>query len=198
MIASVRGVLVAKDAEQAVIECQGVGYGVHMPVGCLASLGALGSEVFVFVYTHVGQEVLRLYGFLNAVERDAFVILVGTSGIGPKLALAILSTLPLDALAQAVAESDVSVLTRIPGVGAKKAERLLIELRGKLSFVSMPLSSRDRTSTHTQGELKGALVHLGFSEQVAEEAAKVALSRLPGEQDVATLLREALRVTTRR
>ncbi len=199
MIASVRGVVVFKNAEHAVIECQGVGYGVFMPVGCLASLGDVGKEVFVYVYTHVGQDVLRLYGFLSPVERDAFTTLVNTSGIGPKLALAILSTLPVDALAEAVAHSDVSMLTRIPGVGAKKAERLLIELRGKLAFVQNTGSAgRFSFSSHTQADLKSALVNLGFAEQVADEAAMAALARLPGEHDIATLVREALRITTRR
>ena len=192
MIASLRGRLIYKDAGSVVIECAGVGYGLAMSVTSLARLGSEGSEAQVFVYTHVGQDVLRLYGFADAEERRVFEILIGTSGVGPRMALAILSSLNAEELAQALANDDRLTLTRIPGVGKKTAERLLLELKDRLKpglgRVSAPSPRQD---------LLSALLNLGFGEAAATEAVRHAMQALPGISDIAALMREALRSTTR-
>lgn len=192
MIASLRGRVVHKDGSSAVIECAGVGYGVFMSLASLSRLGGVGSEAFVLVHTHLSQDALRLYGFADPSERDTFEVLIGTTGVGPKLALAILSTLGPDELAGIVGRGDKVALTRIPGVGAKKAERLLLELKGRLpegrggAVAGAPSLTTDVVS---------ALVNLGFAPDVAEKAARAAIEKNTGEQEIASLVRAALRET---
>lgn len=196
MIASLRGRLIARDTQGAVIECAGVGYGVGMSVPALSRLGPLQSDVFVFVHTQLSQDALRLFGFTDAAERATFEILIGTTGVGPRLALAILSTLEPAELAEAVVHADKAALTRIPGVGPKKAERLLVELKDRLK------GSEGLTIVAPQGSVLGdllsALVNLGFAAPVAERAARHAVDASPEEMDLTALLRTALRATTAR
>lgn len=194
MIALLEGTLVHKDMEGGVILCHGVGYGVSMSLATLLSVGPVGSPVQVHVHTHVGADVLRLYAFAKADERRAFVVLMGTSGVGPRLALAILSTLSPDELGQAVAAKDRSRLTRIPGVGPKKADRLLLELADRIAPEAGPLFAQG----HLTRDVAAALTHLGFAPQVADEAAQAAHTACPGELDVATLVRHALRWATQK
>ena len=195
MIASLRGRLIAKDAQRAVVECGGVGYGISMSLSALARLGALGTEVQLVIYTHVGQDVLRLYGFLDDEERTTFETLIGISRVGPKLALAVLSAMSSHELIESVGCGDVAALARIPGVGKKTAERLLLELRDRLPrAVGTP---RAASSGAMQADLVSALVNLGFKESVAQKAAEHARKLHPTEDDLATLVREALRSTTR-
>ena len=194
MIASLRGELIAKDVQGAVIECAGVGYAVGMSVPALSRLGAVGSPVQVLVHTQLSQDALRLFGFVDAHERDTFAILLGTSGVGPRLALAILSTLTPAELADVVAQGNKTALTRIPGVGPKKAERLLVELKGRFSTPEGLTIHAPQGSV--LGDLLSALLNLGFAQPVAEQAARQAIDFNPGEMNLATLLRTALRATT--
>ncbi len=194
MIASLRGTLVRKGTDGVVIECGGVGYGVAVSLASLQKLGREGAEAHLFVHTHLTQDALRLFGFVDPGEQEAFLVLIGTSGVGPKLALAILSTLSPAELADVVARADRAALTRIPGVGAKKAERLLVELKDRLTGLLLPGTSRAGV---VLSDLVSALVNLGFSAQIAERAARDALEADPEEQELATLVRAALRRTTR-
>ena len=174
----------------------GVGYGVAMSLSALAKLGEIGSEVLVLVHTHLTQDALRLFGFLEPNERLAFEVLLGTTGVGPRLALAILSTLSPAELADTVRRADKASLTRIPGVGSKKAERLLVELRDRLPEPVLLSSLTAATSPAAlRDDLQSALVNLGFAPQLAERAARHALDKHPQETDLATLVREALRST---
>jgi len=195
MISSLRGRLVAKNAELAVIECAGVGYGVHMPVRNLADLGVVGSEVVVLTHTQIGQDILRLYGFLDEGERRTFQILISVSRVGPKLALAVLSSLSADDLQAAVARNDLRTLSGIPGVGKKTAERLLLELRDKLPKTAVAPDATQTTAA--VDDVLSALLNLGFKESIAEQAAQAAVAKLPDESDVANLVREALRLASR-
>lgn len=195
MIASLRGRLVAKDAEGVVVECGGVGYGVAMSVTGLAKLGDEGSDVFLLVHTHLTQDALRLYGFVDADEREVFEVLINTSGVGPRLALAILSTLAPGELVDVVAQGDKGMLTRIPGVGAKKAERLLVELKGRLTLPSQAPSAS--TPAELEADLLSALENLGFKQKEAEVVARQALEGNPGERDLTVLVRDALRASTK-
>lgn len=198
MIASLRGKLVAKNAESAVIECAGVGYGVFMAVGALAKLGQVGAEVHILVHTHLTQDALRLFGFSDESEKHVFEILISTSGVGPKLALAVLSILSPDELAGAVAAADKSILTRVPGVGAKKAERLLVDLKGRLDDIAIgPMRPKHQPKTGLLDDLTSALVNLGFQPKDADRAAKAVVEAHPDERDLAVLVRDALRSSSR-
>lgn len=203
MIAHLRGIVLLQEETGVVVECNGVGYGVFMSVSALTRTPPIGQELSVFIYTHVAEESLRLYGFLTPLEKRVFEILLGTSGVGPKLALAIMGAiLPAD-LIYAVHTQDKGALTRIPGVGGKKAERLLVELKGRLDpLTHLASASSTRSSPiaspSLQDDLLSALENLGFAKPVAERAAAAALHAFPEAQDLAQLVREALRRTTAR
>lgn len=191
MIASLSGTLVAKDGEGGIIECHGVGYGAAMSVTTLLRLGEVGAQVRVFVHTYVAEDALRLYAFATLPERRAFEILLGTTGVGPRLALAILSTLTPAELGQAVQARSRTALTRIPGVGPKKAERLLLELADRIDALGL-----GEAVLGPQADLISALCNLGFAPAVAEAAARASCEALPHTQDIATLMRHALRSIT--
>lgn len=196
MIASLKGQVVYKDATGAVIECAGVGYGLSLSLPALSRLGEVGTDAFVLVYTHVTEDSLRLFGFADAQERQVFELLLATAGVGPRLALTILSTLSPGELSDAVAQSDKSSLTRIPGVGSKKAERLLVELKDRLKHVRF--TSPRASAPSVVADLQSAMMNLGFALPVAEQAARLAHEQMPDETDLATLVRQALRSTTQR
>jgi Holliday junction DNA helicase RuvA len=196
MIASLRGRLLSKTSDYAVIECAGVGYGVHMALGSLVKLGAEGAEVSVLVHTHLTQDALRLFAFIDAAEREVFEILISTSGVGPKLALAVLSLLSPGELADAVANADKGLLTRVPGVGGKKAERLLVDLKGRLDGIvsgGAPAKKGTVAKATVYDDVVAALVSLGFQPKDAEKSAKAIVDARPDEKDVTVLVREALR-----
>ena len=194
MIVSLRGRLLSRDLAGAVVECQGVGYGLAMSIPSLARLGAPGNEVQVLVHTHVAEDALRLYGFLDPGERAAFEVLLGTSGVGPRLALAILSAIAPADLAIAVQDGDRLRFTRIPGVGPKKADRLILELKGRLKLADV-VCDQPGTPAALRADLTSALLNLGFQAPVAERAARAALTAHPQAADLTLLLRAALQAT---
>ncbi|MBC7792624.1 MAG: Holliday junction branch migration protein RuvA, partial [Clostridia bacterium] len=160
--------------------------------GSLVKLGAEGREVSVLVHTHLTQDALRLFAFTDAAEREVFEILISTSGVGPKLALAVLSVLSPGELADAVARADKSVLIRVPGVGGKKAERLLFDLKGRLDAITaLPVKGAPKSSVYD--DVLAALLSLGFNPKDAEKSAKAIVEARPDEKDVTILVREALR-----
>ncbi|HEV8630540.1 MAG TPA: Holliday junction branch migration protein RuvA [Thermoanaerobaculia bacterium] len=169
MIAHLRGRLLGLNPELAVLDVQGVGYAVHLPLSTyyeLQRLGA-GSEVSLFVHTHVREDALALYGFWSERERALFERLITVSGVGPRLARAILSGLPPEELLRALAAGDVARLTRIPGVGKKTAERLVLELREK----AVELQAATTTAPEPGDEdLLVALVNLGYKRADADQA----------------------------
>jgi holliday junction DNA helicase RuvA len=188
VIANLRGKVIYKDLESIVVECGGVGYGVLMSVSGIAKI-VEGSDVSLFIYTQIGEGILRLFGFLELDERRLFETLLGTSGVGPKLALAIMSSVTPDELAAIVTEQDQPALIRIPGIGKKTAERLLLELKDRLP---KKRSSGAHTIRH---DLTSALLHLGFTPNVAQDATQHAMETMPNIVDIAVLMREALRAT---
>src|SRR5689334_16328143 len=135
MIAHLRGKLLAKHPNQAIVETGGVGYDVTISVPTFSDLPAVGSEVALFIHTHVREDALALYGFLRSSEKLLFEKLITVSGIGPKLAITILSGMPADEMIGAIRGNDMGRLTRIPGIGKKTAERMVLELRDKLPQV---------------------------------------------------------------
>lgn len=193
MIGSVRGtVLERSPTGEALVEVGGVGYRVHVPLGALPTLDP-GSAAFLFTHLHVRDDAMVLYGFPTREERDTYEVLLGAAGVGPTLALKILSVHGPHALQRAVAEQDLAALTLVPGVGKRTAERLLVELRARLD---VPLTTGAVDGGDTSGatpvraEVRDALSGLGYDSEEVRET----LARLPEEGSVEELLREALRM----
>src|SRR5919201_4763945 len=132
MIAHLRGRLIGKHPNQAIVEAGGVGYDVNITVPTFSELPAPGSEVALYIHTHVREDSIALFGFLRPAEKQLFERLISVSGIGPKLAITVLSGMPADEMVGAIRGNDIARLTRIPGIGKKTAERMVLELRDKL------------------------------------------------------------------
>lgn len=195
MIGRLRGRIIADEVDGVVIDVGGVGYEVTVPIGTMGRVAAdPNGEVLLFVHTHVREDQLSLFGFATDSDRTAFRTLLGVSSVGPKTAIAVLSVLPADELARAIAQKDVGKLTGVPGIGKKTAERLVLELRDKLAVTSAvparPGATPARpTTTAPQAELLvTALVRMGYKTQEAERA----LSQL-GPEAIEKPLSEALR-----
>lgn len=195
MIGSLRGVLLDRSAKGGVlVEVGGVGYRVQVPTSAHATLGELGSPVFLHVHTHVREDALVLYGFASADERVAFEALIATHGIGPAVALNILSVHSPIALRRAVAGDDVDALTLVPGIGKKTAARLLLELKSRLSLDDLPSETSftvvgSASDPSARNEVRNALAALGYGVDEVREAVRT----LPEDGTVEDLLRTALR-----
>jgi holliday junction DNA helicase RuvA len=192
MIAHLRGKLLSKHPNQAVVETAGVGYDVVITVPTFSDLPAVGSDVALHIHTHVREDTIALYGFLGSAEKQLFEKLLTVSGIGPKLAITILSGMPADEMVGAIRGGDVGRLTRIPGIGKKTAERMVLELRDKLPNVGAELTIAVTTLGAIEEDVVSALVNLGYQRAAAEKALQTALrtSRTPAVFEV--LFREAL------
>ncbi len=192
MIALLHGKLADKRPNQVVVDVSGVGYLVHVPLSTFYSLGELHSEVSLIIHTQVREDAIALYGFLTAREKHLFELLISASGVGPVLALKILSGMSVDDLVPAVRAGDIARLTRIPGVGRKTAERMIVELRDKLAAIEA--SEKLRPSPHGDGENEVviALTNLGYDRSVAESAFE-AIKRDDHSSDFESLLRASLR-----
>jgi Holliday junction DNA helicase RuvA len=175
MIAHLRGRVLEKTPNRVVIDAGGVGYDVTISVASFSGLPAEGSEVALFIHTHVREDALSLYGFLRRDEKRVFERLIGVSGIGPKLAITVLSGIAADALVAALRGNDITSLTRIPGVGKKTAERMVLELRDKLEgFEAAPTAP---PASRMEEDVVSALVNLGYQRGAAEHAAKRAIEK---------------------
>ena len=168
MIAHLRGRLIAKRPNQAVVEAAGVGYDVSITIPTFSDLPSAGSEVALHIHTHVREDAIALFGFLQAEEKQLFERLIQVSGIGPKLAITILSGMPAAEMVSAIRAGDIARLTRIPGIGKKTAERMVLELRDKLEgFGECPLA---KLATPVEEDVLSALVNLGYQRVAAERA----------------------------
>ncbi len=197
MIAQLSGRILRKAPQELVVEVAGVGYRVTIPVSTFYRLGEEGSEVSLRVHTHVREDALQLYGFLSASEQGLFERLIDVAGVGPKLAVNILSGIEAPELMEALKASDVTRLTRIPGVGKKTAERLVLELRDKMAALAPAQEPALPTRSGAKDDLLSALVHLGYSRPEAEKGAERAL-REDGSGRFEDLLRRALRILSGR
>ena len=159
MIAHLRGKLISKHPNEAIVEAAGVGYEVNISIPTFSGLPALGSEVASFIHTHVREDALALYGFLRSEDKQLFEKLISVSGIGPKLAITILSGMPTGTMIASIKGNNVAALTRIPGIGKKTAERMVLELRDKLdSFVAPETVA---ATSPVEEDVISALVNLG-------------------------------------
>jgi Holliday junction DNA helicase RuvA len=170
MIGSLRGKLVEKRPNVVLIEVGGVGYEVIIPLSTFSSLGALHSESTLLIHTHVREDQLALYGFFTAREKKCFELLISASGVGPSLALKILSGMSLDELIPAIRKGDLAHLVRIPGVGRKTAERIVVELRDKLGVVDVPQPGKPTTKSQLESDVASALVNLGYDARSVDSA----------------------------
>ncbi|MBB1161961.1 Holliday junction branch migration protein RuvA [Aquariibacter albus] len=193
MIGQLRGLLLAKTPPQVLVEVQGVGYEVDVPMSSFYLLPGLGEPVTLRTHFIVREDAQLLFGFLSEAERSSFRQLIRISGVGPKMALALLSGLSVEDLAQAVARQDASRLVKVPGIGKKTAERLLLELKGKIApALDLPAGSPAASgdgSAEAQADILQALIALGYSEREAQAAVKA----LPAGSSVADGIRRALR-----
>jgi Holliday junction DNA helicase RuvA len=196
VIAFLRGRILDKQPNRIVVDVNGVGYDVSVPLSTFYGLADVGGEIALRVHTHVREDALALYGFATRLEQDLFERLIGVSGIGPKVGLAVLSGIePLD-LIRAIERGDLARLTAIPGVGKKTSERIVLELRDRLPRVEVaavgdaaepvgqPLLLRD--------DLLSALINLGYHRPLAEKAVEAAIKRMP-DGDFERTLKQALR-----
>lgn len=191
MIAHLRGTLLAKHPNQAIVETHGVGYDIVISVPTFTELPAAGSEVALHIHTHVREDALSLFGFLRLSEKQLFEKLLTVSGIGSKLAITILSGMPADEMVGAIRGSDVARLTRIPGIGKKTAERMVLELRDKLPAVTGTSEMSAAAATPVEEDVISALVNLGYPRAAADKALLAARTgKSPQSFDV--LFREAL------
>jgi holliday junction DNA helicase RuvA len=192
MIGLLRGRLLEKRPNQVILDVGGVGYLVAVPLSTYAAMGELHTEVTVLIHMHVREDALALYGFLSAREKHLFELLLGASGVGPSLALKILSGMNVEELVPAIRNSDLARLTRIPGVGRKTAERMVVELKDKLEAVAVETGKVSPPSpAGVEADVKSALVNLGYEERVAESAVAAA-KRETGTASFEKLLRATL------
>jgi len=199
MIAQLRGRILRKSPQEVVIDVAGVGYRVLIPVSTFYRLGDEGSEASLRIHTHVREDVLQLFGFESAAEQALFERLIEVAGVGPRLAVNILSGIEAPELAAALRASDLGRLTRIPGVGKKTAERLVLELRDKMPAAS-PSEEAARTPSATgsmKDDLLSALANLGYSRGEVEKGVDRALKEEPDGR-FEDLLRRSLRVLSGR
>jgi Holliday junction DNA helicase RuvA len=203
MIARLKGILEEKSKERVVVDVQGVGYGLHVPETVFQRLPEVGSEVTVQVHTHVREDHITLYGFLSKLEKDVFEILMTASGVGPKLALTILSSLEAEQILQAVSSGNKMLFNGISGVGKKTTEKLFIEIREKAEKRLMvergggePSAKRISTNTAASAswvnDLEQALLGLGYRENDVRSAIREVTAQDSAHKDFDSALRNAL------
>ena len=193
MIAQLAGALAYKSPEHLVVDVQGVGYQVLVSLNSFYKLPEPGDPVRLLIHTHVREDALQLYGFIEREEKELFLLLTSVSGIGPRLALNILSGTPTTELLEALEAGDLVRLVAIPGVGKKTAERLVLELRDKIKLVrsARAAAGGGQPATGLEAEAVSALVNLGYRRNEAERAVKAACAA--GANDIEAVIRTALK-----
>ncbi len=198
MIAHLRGRIFAKHPNRLIVDVNGVGYDVAVPLSTFYGLGEPGAEIALRIHTHVREDALLLYGFATVLEQDLFERLIGISGIGPKVALAVLSGIEPKELVRAVERGDVARLTAIPGVGKKTSERMVLELKDRLPRAhAAPAAAGDVAEPPLLREdVLSALINLGYHRPLAEKAVDAALRAAP-DGGFEQMLKQALRELAR-
>ena len=193
MIAHLRGRLISKNPNQAIVDCGGVGYDVTISVTTFSELPSEGAEASLHIHTHVREDQIALFGFAATQEKRLFEKLLTISGIGPKLAITILSGISSDRLVAAIRGGDHGTLTRIPGIGKKTAERIVLEIKDKLDDLAVPVSDGGAHHGPAADDALSALVNLGYPRPVAQKAIEAAVEKNPAASaDFETLFRAAM------
>ena len=201
MIASLTGRLAFKAPTYLVLDVHGVGYEVFIPLSTYYGLPTLSESISLSVHTHVREDAIQLFGFLTSQEKDAFVLLTSVSGVGPKLALSVLSALPVSNLVSAIRSGDVEKLTTVPGIGNKSASRLVLELKDKVEKLHHGLASATESPRQGQDatfdDALSALVNLGYRSQDAKEALKQVKKSIAESIVLKDMIRESLKELAR-
>lgn len=194
MIALLKGVLAEKASGRVIIDIQGVGYEVLIPLSTYYDVGEVGQSITLRIYTHVAENALALYGFRTVREKALFLQLIQISGIGPRLAITILSGLPVEELMEAITRADIGRLSSVPGVGKKTAERIALELKDKLTRIEPEIAGNGhiRHLGKEQKDVVSALINLGYPRNQAEKAVSKC-STDDDFEDFETLLRRSLK-----
>ena len=194
MIAHLRGLLLSKSPNAVVIDCNGVGYELAISIATFTELGAEGSEAKLHVHTHVREDALALFGFAELTEKRLFEKLLTISGIGPKLAITVLSGISSERLVGAIRAGDHATLTKIPGIGKKTAERVVLELKDKLDNMvgSTPETGAKPSLGAVADDVLSALVNLGYPRPVAQKAVETAAKDAAVASDFEQLFRAAM------
>ena len=195
MIAYLNGILTEKDITRVVVECGGVGYEVFIPISTFDRLPAEGERVKLFTHHEVREDAQILFGFASAAEREAFALVTTVSGVGPKLALAVLSGLTVGDLQLAISQGDAMRLATINDIGRKTAERIVVELRDKINPIEALANATSVTSQQQGTVLRDAMLALsalGFSEEVARTKVQQVLAADPSLSDTQAILKKAL------
>jgi Holliday junction DNA helicase RuvA len=193
MIAHLRGKLLAKQPNQAIVEAAGVGYDVTISVPTYSDLPGIGNEVALNIHTHVREDQIALYGFLRPSEKHLFEKLISVNGIGPKLAITILSGMPAESMIGAIRGNDIARLTKIPGIGKKTAERMVLELRDKLPTQDASALTAIPSLSAVEEDVLSALMNLGYQRAAAEKS----LLTINKGQPFDSMFREALGVLSK-
>lgn len=201
MLVHIRGQLIQASPLHVVVDVSGIGYKIYISANAFGKLPQIGSEVFLHLSFIVRELAHTLYGFLSASERDIFEVLLGVTGIGPKIALSLIGHLSAHDLQKAVSNNDIVGICKVPGIGKKTAERLIIELRDKLiGIATLPRDPSDLVTVHLSDpnaqkvrDAMSALINLGYNQIIAQKAIKKTLSALSEEPDLATLIMGALK-----
>ena len=197
MIAHIQGRLHFKSPENLIIDVDGIGYQVHVPLTTFYELPDVGNTVALHIHTHVREDALQLYGFQEQEDKALFIRLMGVAGIGPRLAVNILSGISPAELAECLGQGDLARLISIPGVGRKTAERIVVEMRDKLPALAadrdIALTVKSAADEAVMNDAISALVNLGYKKGVARKAIDEAMERLEGEINLESLLKESLR-----
>jgi Holliday junction DNA helicase RuvA len=193
VIAHLRGKILDKQPNRIVVDVSGIGYDVAVPLSTFYGLGDVGADIALRVHTHVREDVLSLYGFATRLEQELFERLISVSGIGPKVALAVLSGIEPPELLRAIERSDLARLTAIPGVGKKTSERIVLELKDRLppTELAVPASAGGATPA-LKDDVLSALINLGYHRPLAEKAVETAVRATP-DGDFERTLKQALR-----
>ena len=203
MIAHLSGTLLSKQATSAIVDVNGVGYEVAIPVSTFYELGEAGAPVQLRVYTHVSQDAIRLYGFKTNRERELFLQLISVNGVGPGLAIKLLSGMNAEEMIASIRTNNLARLVAIPGVGRKTAERLVVDLRDKIAALSSPALEEEfaaraaaagavTSSDSVRDDAVSALANLGYQRSAADKAVKTAMDE-GGDLSVEVVLRRSLR-----
>jgi Holliday junction DNA helicase RuvA len=192
MIGQLRGKLIERRPNQVIVDVGGVGYLVQIPLSTFSSIGALHSEVTLLTHTHLREDQLTLFGFLTAKEKDCFELLISVSGIGPSLALKVLSGIRVEELIPAIRNSDHAQLVRIPGIGRKTAERIVVELREKVAALEPGEAGKPATHSPLEADVASALVNLGYDVRAVERVLEQLRSAPGSPADFNAMLRAAL------
>lgn len=188
----IRGTLVQLETNKAIVDVNGVGYKIFIPINSYSAMPVLKSTVLLYTTLIVREDSHSIYGFLNSNERDLFETLINVSGIGPKTAMSIIGHIDYENFYNAVTNGDCRLISKVPGIGKKTAQRILIEISGKLDNYKIPISNQN-TKNSISYDAMTALINLGYNPIQAQKAIKIALEENNDEKDIGKLVSFALR-----